>query len=273
MKGQNNPHWILLELAEREAPSHTIDLWPRVEARIAPGAVAQTRRSGPPMRRGWLALGPVVALLLVALLARVPEVRAFAQDVVQRMGIAFLDTERHQDATVVRVVEATRVTPPPSLSVAEMRGRISFPLRVPTWLPEGLAYVHGSIAEYDPAQWEGSGQKITIAYYRTAEHDFEGGVLVFSANDGPISAPPLLAASREQPVTVNGAPGIHVHGGWRDDGRGDPNTRHGILQWDDQANNAYLTWTQDGVTYLLAAHNLGLGLEDLQRIAASMTTE
>jgi hypothetical protein len=213
------------------------------------------------------------ALLCAVLLARVPGVRAFADDVIQRMGIAFLDTERHEDAAVQTAVEAIRVTPPPSLSIEEIRGRISFLLRVPTWLPDDLTYAHGGIAEYDPGQWEGSGRKVAIEYRRTAEHAFETGVLFLSANDGPISAPPLLPASREQPVTVNGEPGIYVHGGWRDDGRGDPNTRHGILQWDDRADDAYLTWTQDGVTYLLAAHNLGLSLEDMQRIAASMTVE
>jgi hypothetical protein len=61
-----------------------------------------------------------------------------------------------------------------------------------------------------------------------------------------------------------------VHGGWQDDGRGDPNTKLGNLLWDDQADDAYLTWTQDGVTYLLEAHNLGLELNDLLRITASM---
>jgi len=274
MKGQTDPHWALLELAEREAPAHTIDLWPRIAAQLASGpALDYRRRRGRPRTR-WLALGPALVVLLALLLACVPGVRALAGDVIQRMGIAFLDTEQHQDesATLARV-EATRVTPPPSLSIAEIRGRISFPLRVPTWLPDDLTYVHGSISEYDPTESEGSGQKVTIAYYRTTDHDFGQGALFLSANDGPIGAPPLLAESRQQQVLVNGEPGIYVHGGWRDDGRGDPNTSHGILQWDDQADDAYLTWSQDGVTYLLEAHNLGLDLEDLQRICSSMVVE
>ena len=91
------------------------------------------------------------------------------------------------------------------------------------------------------------------------------------ANDGPIGAPPLLAASREQSVTVNGLPGIYVHGGWQDDGRGDPNTKMGSLLWDDNADDAYLTWVQEGVTYLLEAHNLSLDLDGLLHIASSMS--
>ena len=42
------------------------------------------------------------------------------------------------------------------------------------------------------------------------------------------------------------------------------------MLWDDQSDDAYLTWTQNRVTCLLEDHNLGLGLDDLLRIAASM---
>ncbi len=40
----------------------------------------------------------------------------------------------------------------------------------------------------------------------------------------------IQAEAREQAVTVNGQPGHYVHGGWQDDGRGDPNTKMGVLQ-------------------------------------------
>ncbi len=170
-------------------------------------------------------------------------------------------------------VEATVIAnTPPSLSVDEVRKQIGFPLLLPTWLPDDLIYVHRSITTgYDPRNWEGSGKQLTVEYGRTANFDPASGFLFLRANDGPIGAPPLLAESREQPVTVNGQPGIYVHGGWRDDGKGDPKTKLGILQWDDQEDDAYLTWTQGGVTYLLEAHNLSLQLGDLQKIATSMT--
>jgi len=155
----------------------------------------------------------------------------------------------------------------------EVRQRIAFDLCVPAWLPDGLAYVYRDIREYDPAGTAGSGQKVSITYARTEDLDPESGLLRLSAGDGPFNSPPLLAASREQPVTVNGASGIYVHGSWQDDGRGDPDTKLGSLLWDDEADDAYLTWTQEGVTYLLEAHHLGLGLEYLLRIADSMRGE
>jgi len=74
-------------------------------------------------------------------------------------------------------------------------------------------------------------------------------------------------------VTVNGLPGIYVHGSWQNDGRGDPDTNIGSLRWDDEADDAYLTWTQAGVTYLLEAHRLGLVSDDLLRIAGSMSEQ
>lgn len=272
MKGKNQAHWAMLEIAEQETPGNTIDLWSRVETQVtspsdkARGTIIRSRKER-------IAFVLVLVLLLIGSLFFVPAVRAFAEDIIQRMGIAFVDTQQFDENVRVEKAETIKVTPPPSLSVEEIREQIAFPLLLPTWLPDGLNYVHRSISEYDPQSWEGSGKKLSIIYARTPDQDFTKGLLYLNANDGPISAPPLLAESSEQSVTVNGQPGIYVHGGWQDDGRGDPNTKMGILQWDDQADDAYLTWTQGGVTYLLEAHNLGADLDVLMRIAESMTSE
>jgi hypothetical protein len=270
MKEKDRTHWMMHEIAEQEADGPSIDLWPRLETRIAsldhPTRVTIRRKK---IER--FAFGLALILLLIGSLFIVPEVRAFTEGVFQRMGIAFVNTDQIGDHVTVQQVEITPVAPPPSLSMEEIRQQISFNLMVPAWLPDGLVYVYRSIREYDPADTAGSGQKVSIEYGRSDNPDPESGLLRLTANDGPISAPPLLAASREQSVMVNSLPGIYVHGGWQDDGRGDPNTKMGSLLWDDHADDAYLTWTQAGVTYLLEAHNLGLGLEDLLRIAGSMS--
>jgi hypothetical protein len=96
------------------------------------------------------------------------------------------------------------------------------------------------------------------------------GYWFFIANDGDILAPPLLPESCQQKVMVNGQSGIYVHGGWKDDGKGDPNTKMGPLLWDDQQDGSYLTWKQNGVIYLLQAHNLGLNPNGLLLIACSI---
>ena len=270
MMAKNFTHWAVLEIVEQAAPGSTVNLWSHIEAQIN---IPANKTAGSILRRKRerLAVGLALAAIVIGSLFFVPAVRAFAEDILQHMGIAFVDTDQFDPDTQVGKLEATFISPPPSLSSEEIRAQINFSLRLPGWLPEGLDYTRGNISTYDPQSWEGSGKKVGMEYGRTASFDFASGLLLLHANDGAISAPPLLAESRQQAVTVNGQAGIYVHGGWQDDGRGDPNTRLGILQWDDQADDAYLTWTQDGVTYLLEAHNLGLALEDLQRIAASMT--
>ncbi len=271
MKEKNQTHWAMQEIAEQKTPGNTIDLWSRVEAKVTT-PTEKVRGTIISSKKKQVAFGLILALMLIGSLFFVPAARAFAEDIIQRLGIAFVDTSQYEDTTVQSAADVIRVTPSPSLTLAEIRERVNFSLLVPTWLPDDLTYIHRSVHEYNPSELEGSGQQVDIEYWRTANFDFQNGVLSLRANDGPIGAPPLLAESREQPVTINGLPGIYVHGGWQDDGRGDPNTKMGILQWDDQADDAYLTWTQDGVTYLLEAHNLGLELNDLLRIAETMTS-
>lgn len=271
MKRIKPPHWAMLEIAQQETPRNTIDLWSRVEAKLtapADKALGTMIRS----RKEQIAFG-LALVLLIGSLFFVPAARAYAEDIIQRMGIAFVNTQQFDENVRVEEAGMIKVTPPPSLSVDEVRAQIGFPLLLPDWLPEDLIYVHRSISAYDPQSWEGSGKKVSISYSRTEQFNTASGMLILMANDGPISAPPLLAESREQLVTVNGQPGIYVHGGWQDDGSGDPNTKMGILQWDDQADDAYLTWNQGGVTYLLAAHNLGADLDMLLRIAESMKSK
>ncbi len=272
MKAKDQTHWVMQEITEQEAEKNAINLWPRIAAR----AESLPNQAGVRTHRKKVekaALSLVFVLLGIGLFFIVPQARAFAESVFQHMGIAFVDTHQLGDDVTVQQAEMIPVTPSPSLSLEEIRHQISFSLLVPAWMPDGLNSINRGIREYDPTQTAGSGQKVIIEYSRTADFNVENGVLRLSENDGPIGSPPLLAASREQSVTVNGLPGIYVHGGWQNDGRGDPDTRMGSLMWDDTADDAYLTWTQDGVTYLLEAHNLGLGLDNLLHIASSMSSQ
>jgi hypothetical protein len=79
-----------------------------------------------------------IVLLLFGSLACVPNVRAFAEDIIQQMGIAFMDTGQRD-----RVVQMAEAAPtmsndlPSSLSEAEIQGQISFQLLLPAWVPNG----------------------------------------------------------------------------------------------------------------------------------------
>ena len=263
MARENGAHWAVLEMAEQAAPVDTIDLWPRIEAQAAVRA-RNTTRSNPREKRVQLAIGLGLLLLLVGSLVFVPAVRAFAESIIQRLGITFVNTEPFGQNAEVGKVTPEILTPSPSLTLQEVQRRITFSLLTPTWLPEDLKYIYRSIPEIQ------SGQIVDIKYCRTKDLMVQNGCLILHASYKVQMAPPLLAESKKKSIEVNGQPGIYVHGGWQDNGKGDPNTRLGNLLWDDQADDAYLTWAQGGVTYLLEAHNLGLNLEDMQRIAASM---
>jgi hypothetical protein len=264
MVGENGSHWAILEIAEQAAPGNTITLWPRIAAQLAKRS-RKTVGSNLFRERFRLAVGLGLLLLLIGSLIFVPAVRAFTESIIQRLGIAFVDTEQFGPNTEVGKLEPTIIVPPPSLTLQEIHDRITFMLLTPTWLPEGLTHIYRSMHDMQ------SGQVVDIQYCRTQDLVIQNGCLVFQASHNAQTAPPLLAESKEQVIEVNGQPGIYVHGGWQDNGKGDPNTRLGNLLWDDQVDVAYLTWMQNGVTYLLEAHNLGLGLEDMQRIATSMT--
>ncbi len=268
MIAENSNHWAVLDMAEQVAPEETINLWPRIEAQIHS---SESGKTGASTRKIRVRLAVGLSLFLVGSFFFVPAARAFTADILHQMGIAFVDTDQFSPDTQVGSAERViNSSPLPSLNPDEVRAQIDFPLLLPTWLPEGLDYAYYSLHTYDPQSWGGNGKELDVDFGCAANFDFASGVLRLHANDGPISAPPLLAESREQAAMVNGQPGIYVHGGWQDDGRGDPNTRMGSLQWDDRADDAYLTWSQDGVTYLLEAHNLRISLEELKRIAASM---
>ncbi|MGQ9682547.1 MAG: hypothetical protein ACUVX9_08435 [Anaerolineae bacterium] len=248
----------LAHIAADEVPDGNVDLWPGIRGRVH-GQQA-TARAGM-LRMAAVCL--VAGALVVSVALAAPSVRAVARDVVQRFGLAFRGSEPH--APVV-LVEAT-VTPgeaAPAPSVQDLRQQVGFPLRVPTWLPAGLVLANGS------AQDLGETQKVILEYRRTTEVGTDAPVLRQWVATGPMPAPPLLAAKYEQPSSVAGLPAIYTHGGWREDGRGDPETAVGPLRWDDTLDAAYLTWEEDGLTYLLEAQGLGLSEAELVRIAESL---
>jgi hypothetical protein len=260
----------LQQIAELEAPTAKVVLWPKIHDALSQHHNQSANAFHPRGVQFVLGLG---ACLLIAVSAFffVPSVRAAVDRVVQRMGIAFADTSQCGPNAQVSQAEPMllAVTPPPSLSLEEVQAQISFPLLVPAWLPQGLNTVYRSVSRVSDLQTR-QGVTFQIEYYRMPALNPEKGRLLLAAGTGSTGATPLLAEMTETRVTVNGNSGYYVHGGWQNDGRGNPRIRIGSLLWDDQVDAAYLTWVQDGVTYLLEAENLGLGSEDLLRVAQSL---
>lgn len=269
MKETHRTHWLLERIAEERVAGASIDLWPGIAERaIQAPAVSRRSRLATPASR--LAVGVALAALLVGSLLLVPGVWAFGETVLQRMGIALVDTTVQEEGMQSVALEVTIVPGEPSaLTVEQVRGQIDFDVKLPTWLPQEFAHSRVSLTG-DPMPDDDYGNKLGIHYSQVAAPGLGDGVLSMHASEGLLSAPPLLPQAAEQAVTVRGVSGAYVHGGWQDDGTGDPNIATGNLLWDAQADDAYLTWVEDGVTYLLEAHNLGLELGDLMKMAESL---
>jgi len=131
MVRENGSHWAMLEIAEQAAPGNTISLWPRIAAQLAEKSRA-TARISTYKKRISLAVGLGLLFVFMGLLVFVPPVRAFAESIIQRIGIAFVDTEQVGPNTEVGQPTTNVITPPPTLSVQEFQERVTFPLMTPT---------------------------------------------------------------------------------------------------------------------------------------------
>lgn len=171
---------------------------------------------------------------------------------------------------VVENIEPVRVTPRPSRTLDEIRREFPYKLIIPTWLPDDLALSHASlshsISEEDPA-----GSPCARLVYRTADAPIDDPhYLSFQVSPGECGGPFLLPATKELAVEVNGQPGSFIKGGWRSDGKGDPETTYGNLQWDDSFGDTYLAWNQEGLNYFIVAFELDLTQEEMIQIAESI---
>ena len=250
-----------------------LDLWPAIRGELRGG---QDRTQGPAFLRGGSLMRKTFAFLIVAIaflvvaigaMIAVPAARATAESVVRRLGLAFVDTTapEERNATVVKL-EASPVPGGRLMSREEIERQAPFQVRTPTWLPEGLALAGGNVSNDE--------QKAQVYLeYRLAglPASSETPCLMLAIYAGSVGAPPLLAASQEVAVEVHGQQAIYVHGGWRDDGQGDPQVAiGGTLQWDSSLDSAWLTWEEGELTYLLQAHGLELDLDQMIRIAESL---
>lgn len=261
---------ILHELAEQEVPGN-LDLWPAIRTQVESGRRMQRRPAA--KLRLKVAIGlAVLALASIGLLASVPSTQAAIVHMLQRFGLVLIDPSAMRPATSAKV-EPT-VQPAPPLTLAEAQLQAPFSIRIPTWLPEGLALV-GAYVNIDNGLTAGRAGKpladVTVIYHRTSEPQATTpGEMLLIITSRPNPAGFVVPNSRGQEAVIHGQTGIYTHGGWRDDGQGDPGTALGNLRWDDALDEARLSWGEDGLTYTLQAVGLGLSREDMVRIAESL---
>lgn len=267
-------HPAIAEIVEQDVPN-TIDLWPTIQAHVAahrqntertPPPVAPTPPFGRAFRTPvlrWAVSGLVVCVLLIGTLLATPVTRAGLQAISRQFGLSFIDPAQSQNTTTVEVAATSEpVTSPRTL--VEAQQQVPFKIRTPQWVPGGVPLASAEANKYNDRDYTVS------LFYRDMRIplDEDAPVIHLLIFKGPLNGH-LVAASREEDVIVQGQPAVYVHGGWRDDGKGDPTTALGNLQWDDAIDSAWLSWEDQSITYSMAVHNLGVTREDVLRIAES----
>ena len=204
-------------------------------------------------RRVWQPVLLALVMLATTLLA-VPPTRAA---ILGALGLAFA-SEAELRGVTVPVVEPLVEPGARPLSLAELRAQAPFPVPVPQALPEGFDFVGGALA----------GDEISLVWRNEALGS--DAVLLLVVAPGELSAPPLLEASQQQPVSVDGEPGVFVRGNWRGTPAGADDALDD-LRWDETVDVAWLTWRAEGLTYLLVADGLEWAISDAVSVAQSLT--
>lgn len=270
MKKNHLPHWILQEIAERRAPRTTVELWSQIEPRLASELKGRRPRMIARTYKGY-ALITGLGILLAAIVLAVPQAHASIKEVIQRMGMELVTPDQGPEGAVVTNLEPVRITPPPSMTLEEIQKQFPYKLLVPTWLPDDLSLSHADVFQSSPDENTPGSPCVKLSYRPTSAPLDDPRHISFKVSLGEeCGGPFLLPAAKEQAVQVNGQPGSFVQGGWRSDGKGDPETAYAHLQWDDSIGDAYLAWEQEGLHYFIAALELGLTREEMIRIAESI---
>ena len=203
-------------------------------------------------RRVWQPVLLALVMLATTLLA-VPPTRAA---ILGALGLAFT-SEAELSGVTVPVVEPLVEPGARPLSLAELRAQSPVPVPVPQELPEGFDFVGGALA----------GDEISLVW--RDELLGSDAVLLLVVAPGELSAPPLLEASQQQPVAINGEPGVFVRGNWRGTPAGADDALED-LRWDETVDVAWLTWRAEGLTYLLVADGLEWAISDAVNVAQSL---
>jgi hypothetical protein len=141
-----------------------------------------------------------------------------------------------------------------SLTFVVLMVKVPFGPAGPHWLPEELLIKDRDITGlpktireiYGPPIW-GEG-RVTWG---------EGEVSVETTQGSREPSTPYPEAAQQR-VTVNGQPGVCVQGAWDEQG-----------QWQAEADAGALEWSAGGFSYRISHVELGLGCEDLLRVAGS----
>lgn len=241
---------LLDELASDTVPE-SVDLWPGV------ADIISARRRVPHVRlhggQIWR-IAATMAVLILSVIMLSPVQQTIA-DTIQHFGILETNSTKIQQSPPA--VGVTAISEPVAMySLEEAQKRVPYTIPQPSWIPSGFHLrgvfvgTDGSVSlSYVPDGWteNGSGGGFGLSVRRGSEAGF-GGIAI------PVTA--------IQHATLNGAPALYARGAWEDRSNG--------MTWHADDDAARVAWASDGFTYVLSESGVGLGRDDLMRIAESI---
>lgn len=259
---------MMRELAEQAIPN-TTDLWPRIRVRIL--ALQKIRQRQARLRRIWMIGSGALVILGSMLLIQVPGSRAAAIAFLQQVGFVLVEPAQIEPQMTAVEMEPAHFSER-FLSLQEAQRRVPFPIRLPRWVPPGLrlAGVWAETHRQTATTNEHPMQAVVILVYRPSKqlHSTSQGLQV-TISSGTMGARIPVPPSEEQQAMVRGQTATYIHGAW-----GTPaEDATGEVQWNAKADVAWLSWQQQGRIYTISAYGLGMGRDELLRLAESIPTK
>jgi len=125
------------------------------------------------------------------------------------------------------------------VGLTEAQRQLAFPIRLPAWVPGGLALQGVFVFNAD---------SVSLSY-APADGTRAGGGFGLEETRGPREGGDVVPAAQTQDLAVAGHPAVYAPGA---------------------ADSGRLSWEADGFTYVLTHSGLGLRREDALRIAESL---
>jgi hypothetical protein len=206
-----------------------------------------------------LAVCSVALLCTTVLLAAAPAARAEVLQVLERFGLVLVDSTTPPVAVPAApdAGELPHITPqelvPQKLDHAAAQQQVPFPIRLPTWLPEGMQFdgvivgtggfgcsTEQECATARPPVWTSAGYRHVTQndVYLTVE-----ATEITATSGGGYEA----SAAAAQDATVHGLPAVYVQG-----------------------DRSMLSWEEHDLTYVITVQGVTLTQDELVRVAESL---
>jgi len=229
-------------------PAFANNLFQQIEQLPPASTIASSPARRTPTRKIRLAWAIATLLLMLALMAMVPGVRARFEDVLKQVGqMTIFMTEDNPG------FDDPNIVPDEIMTLEEARQQVDFDFSLPDWVPEGLVLQENDIRINDiidglRVQW--------------LDENVRGRALNLLISRAMPDVPYIVGPDSVTELTINDVPATLIRGGWYPEED----------KWKDDGGRA-IRWQLGNVVYHLSTGNEdfgGLSDQDLIKVAESI---